>query len=288
MENQYPETLVQVIRYFADPQRCFDFLVNLRWGGNVVCPRCQHTETHFIATRKIWRCKGCKKQFSIKVGTIFEDSQLALDTWLIALWMLTNSKNGISSCELARSLGIPQKTAWFVLHRLRFAVQQKSIEKLKGEVEADETFVGGKAKNMHFAKKKEKIKGRGAAGKTIVFGVVQRGNGHKNEMGKQRRPKDKIYSKVRLQVVPDTSAETLQTEIKNSVEEKSTLYTDAHRGYEGLSENYQHGVVDHAVKYVDGKIYTNSVENVWTLLDRMIDGTYTHCDPNIFPDTLTN
>jgi transposase-like protein len=201
------------------------------------------------------------KQFSVKVGTIFEDSPLGLDKWLVAGWLLANSKNGISSHEMARHLGVTQKTSWFMMHRLRRAMQTGTFEKLSGEVEADETFIGGKARNMHKKKREEKIQGRGASGKVAVMGLLER------------------HGEVRTKVVPDTKKRTLQVEVRENVEPGSELYTDALKSYQGLDPEYVHQVIDHAEKYVEGKIHTNGLENFWSLLKRCFHGTYVSVEP---------
>ena len=171
-----PQTLLQAIIYFGDPGRCFQCALNLRWPNGVVsCPRCGSEKHSFIKTRCIWFCSGCKKQFTLKVGTIFEDSPLGLDKWMCAFWMLANSRNGVSSCEVARSLGITQKSAWFMLHRIRKAMHVDSVTKLSGEVEADEAFIGGKARNMHISKQERRIIGTGGKDKTAVMGILERG-----------------------------------------------------------------------------------------------------------------
>jgi transposase-like protein len=172
-----PETLQDAIVYFGDPERCFQYALNLRWpNGAVSCLRCGSEEHSFIRTRRIWFCKGCKKQFTLKVGTIFEDSPLALDKWMCAFWMLCNCKNGVSSCEIARAIGITQKSAWFMMHRIRKAPHDDVAGgKLGGEVEADETFVGGKARNMHIGKRRRRITATGGKDKTAVMGILERG-----------------------------------------------------------------------------------------------------------------
>jgi transposase-like protein len=174
MENDTPETLVEAIRYFSDPDTCLNFMIPLRWPEGISCPHCQCVEHSFISTRRVWKCKECKKQFSIKVGTIMEDSPLGLDKWLTAIWLIANAKNGISSWEVHRAIGVTQKSAWFLLHRIRLAMQTGTFGKLSGEVEVDETFIGGKARNMHADERAEKIHGRGAVGKAIVIGVLER------------------------------------------------------------------------------------------------------------------
>lgn len=191
-----PTNLREAIVHFSDMQGRHDFLTALRWQGTVSCPRCGDTAVGFVKTRRIWNCKGCKKQFSVKLGTIFEDSPLGLDKWLPAVWLIVNAKNGISSCELHRALDVTQKTAWFMLHRIRYALQHGFFEKFGGTVEADETLIGGKAKNMHKAKREANIQGRGASGKAVVLGVLE-------------RAKDGKPSRVKAVVVPNTSKETL-------------------------------------------------------------------------------
>src|SRR4051794_9706822 len=165
-ETRLPETLTEAIRFFSDPDVCLAFVANLRWPNGIACPRCGSGEHSFLSTRRLWKCKGCKKQFSVKVGTIFEDSPLGLDKWLPALWMVVNCKNGISSYEMARALGVTQKSAWFMNHRIRLAMQEGSFEPMSGEVEVDETFIGGRARNMHKGRREQKITGTGGAGKT--------------------------------------------------------------------------------------------------------------------------
>src|ERR1017187_889021 len=225
MENNpaHPQTLMEVIRYFADPDTCLKFVVEFRWPSGVVCPRCQALEPRFISTRRVWECKGCKKQFSVKVGTIFEDSPLALDKWLAAVWLITNAKNGISSYEIARALGITQKSAWFMDHRIRLAMKVGSFEKMKGEVESDETYIGGKARNMHEGKRK--AKGRGGVGKSIVQGLLERHT---------------TPSKVKAKVVPNAKKGTVQAEIREHVELGSEVFTDSLASYQGLDPDYLH------------------------------------------------
>lgn len=259
-ELKVPKTLQQAILLFSNPKVCHDYMVGWRWGGEVVCPRCGSANVgELVKTRLIWNCKGCKKQFSVKVGTIFEDSPLKLSTWLPAVWLITNAKNGISSYELHRALGVTQKTAWFMLHRIRYAMQQGSFEKMRGTVEADETFVGGLEKNKHEDKKLHA--GRGSVGKVPVMGLKERGG------------------ELRAFVIDDTKRATLHGEIKKQVNPGTLLVTDAFPAYRGLTPEYYHLFVDHAVKYVEGGIHTNGLENFWCLLKRTIKGTYTYCSP---------
>lgn len=266
------KTLQEAIQYFSCPDRCLQYFAQKRWeNGVATCPHCGSKDASFIATRRMWKCKNkeCRKQFSVKVGTIMEGSPLGLDKWLVAIWLIANAKNGISSCELHRALGITQKTAWFLLHRIRLAMQSGSFE-LSGEVEADETYVGGKAANMHKDKREAKIQGRGGSGKAIVMGMLERGG------------------KVKAMVIPDTSKATLQNQIKEAVspvskgsvkDHTTQIYTDGHLGYEGLDEAYLHSVIDHAIEYVNGNISTNGIENFWTLLKRSLKGTYVAVEP---------
>ncbi len=234
-----PHTLQQAIVHFSDPDRAFQYALNLRWpNGVVACPRCGSEKHSFIKTRRLWHCKGCKKQFTIKVGTIFEDSPLGLDKWMCAYWMLCNCKNGVSSCEMARTLGITQKSAWFMMHRIRLTMKDDSTIKLSGEVEADETFLGGKAHNMHVAVKARRITGTGTKAKTAVMGILER------------------CGKVKTTVVPTRRKSALQAEVKKHVEAGAALYTDALLSYEGFAGTYAHGVVDHAVEYVKGRAFT--------------------------------
>lgn len=256
-----PSTLVEAVRYFSNPDTCLSFFVRLRWPNGITCPRCGSPDHSFISTRRVWKCRECRKQFSAKVGTIFEDSPLGLDKWLVAIWLIANAKNGISSWELHRALGITQKSAWFVLHRIRLAMQTGSFTKLKGEVEVDETFIGGKARNMHADKRAEKIHGRGACGKAIVIGVLERGG------------------EVRTKVIPNTRKKTVQAEVRQHVEPGSLVCTDALASYEGLDAEYVHEAVDHAKEYVRGNVHTNGLENYWSLLKRCIRGTYVSVEP---------
>ncbi len=257
-----PTTLLEAIRYFSDPDVCVEYVAKLRWPHGPVCPRCDGTEHSYLTTRRLWKCKGCKKQFSVKLGTIFEDSPIGLDKWLAAVWLIANSKNGVSSHELGRAIGITQKSAWFVLHRIRLAMQSGSFDKLDGEVEVDETFIGGKARNMHKAERVRKITGTGGKDKAVVVGTRQRGGGE-----------------VRAAVVPNTKRQTLQGHVRENVEPGATVYSDSLRSYAGLDADYAHKVVDHAVEYVCGQVHTNGIENFWALLKRGLHGTYVSVEP---------
>lgn len=257
-----PQTLKEAIEYFSDSDRCFEYVVNLRWqDGVATCPHCNSEYVSFVASRKIWNCLKCKKQFSVRVGTVFEDSAIGLDKWLTAMWMVANAKNGISSCEIARTIGVTQKTAWFMAHRIRLAMQIEPSEPMSGEIEADETYIGGKAENMHKSKRERKVRGRGGVGKAIVMGILER------------------KGDVRAKLIPDTSKDTLLPIIANNVEQGATVYTDANPSYNELSEAYKHEFVDHAIEYVRGRVHTNGIENYWSLFKRCIKGTYIHIDP---------
>jgi transposase-like protein len=257
-----PQSLVEAIRYFSDLDVCTEYMANLRWPNGPVCPRCGSVDKHsYLTTRRIWKCKACRKQFSVKVGTIFEDSPLGFDKWLPAVWLIANSKNGISSHELARSLGITQKSAWFMLHRIRLAMQTGSFDKFGGEVEVDETYIGGKSRNMHKAERDRKITGSGMAGKTTVLGMIERGG------------------MVRAEVIPDSKKATIQPRVREAVESGSAVYTDALQSYYGLAGEYAHEVVDHAETYVNGRVHTNSMENFWSLFKRSLHGTYVSVEP---------
>lgn len=262
--NTEPKTLQEAILYFSDPDNCLQYLVAKRWPEGVYCPTCGSSKVKFNASRRIWQCGSHhpRRQFSAKVGTIFEDSPIGLDKWLAATWMLTNCKNGISSYEIGRAIGVTQKSAWFMLHRIRLALQDESFgSKMGGEVEVDETFIGGKARNMHTAKRQRRITGTGTKDKVPVMGILKRGG------------------KVRTMVVNDRKKKTLQTEIIKHVKHGASVYTDELLSYEGLAESYAHAVINHAVAYVDGRVHTNCLENFWSLLKRGIGGTYISVEP---------
>ncbi len=270
--NDFPQTLLEAIRYFSNIDTCIEFLVSQRWPDGVTCPICGTQDVHYLANQRRWKCSNphSLRQFSIKVGTIFEDSPIGLDKWLTATWMLAACKNGISSYEIHRGLGVTQKTAWFMMHRIRKAMQDGSFLKFAGHVEVDETFIGGKARNMHMDVKKRRITGSGPTDKTAVFGVLERGDEGKRKIN---------HTKVRTAVVSDRKKKTLQAEVRANVKAGSALYSDALMSYNGLEAEYAHQVVDHAVEYVRGKVHTNGLENFWSLTDRTIGGTYVSVEP---------
>lgn len=253
-----PKTLIEAINYFSDLDVCVEYVAKLRWTNGVICPTCGSADVRYIKTRRIWECKTQhpKRQFSIKVGTIFEDSAIGLNKWLAAIWMIANAKNGVSSYEIARGLGVTQKTAWFMMHRIRLAMGIDD-SKFSGSVEADETFIGGKSANMHKSKREKIIKGRGTIGKVAVMGLLERHTG-----------------KVQTKIIPDTSRKTIPPAVRESVEAGSNLITDALSPYNDLDKEYIHEVIDHAEAYVRGNVHTNGIENFWSLLKRTIKGTY--------------
>jgi len=266
-----PNTLQEAIIYFSDPDRAFEYAKRFRWpDGNVVCPRCGKAKHSFIKTRKLWFCYECKKQFSLKLGTVFEDSALGLDKWMTAFWMLVNCKNGVSSVEIHKAIGVTQKAAWFMLQRLRTALGDRGFKtrtKFGGgpgsEVEADETFIGGLTKNMHKERKARLVQQGGVhGGKTIVQGIF-----------------DREARQVRAHVMPDIKRETLQNAVLANVKYGSTVYTDDAIGYDLLHSRFVHYVVNHSERYVKGRVHTNSLENFWSLLKRGLRGTYVAVEP---------
>ncbi len=237
-----PKTLQQAIVYFADPDNCLKFMVARRWPNGVECPTCGRDDVRFISTRRMWECKEkhARKQFSVKIGTVFEDSALPLDKWLIAMWMVANCKNGVSSYEVARALGVTQKSAWFMLHRIRLAMQNF----------------------MHADKHRRRITETGTKDKTAVMGILERGG------------------EVRATVVGNRKKHALQSNIRAHVKAGSAIYTDALMSYQGLkAQGFEHQVIDHAEKYVDGQVHTNGLENFWSLFKRQLKGTYISVEP---------
>jgi transposase-like protein len=266
-----PKTLQDAIVYFSDPERVFHYAVAHRWPDGVFCPFCNSSDNAPIKTRKTWRCRDCNKHFSVRIGTIFEDSPISLSKWFTAIWMLTSCKNGVSSYEIHRAIGVTQKTAWFMLHRIRAAIKVKSFDKkLAGIVEADESFIGGLFKNMHKSRRakiraESEVKGastmRGAIGKTLVQAVLERGG------------------EIRAHVVPSTKIDDRLPFMADNVVEGSELMTDAGYTNAKFDEHFMHQFVDHEVEYVRGNVHCNGVENFWSLLARMLAGTYVSVEP---------
>lgn len=264
-----PQTLIEAIRYFSDPDACLALMVGLHWPDGVVrCPTCGSENVTFHQKRRVWQCKTKhpRQQFSVKVGTIFEDSPIGLDKWLCAMWMIANDKNGVSSYEVARAIGVTQKTAWFLMHRIRVAMDTGNVGKLDGTVEVDETFIGGKARFMHRDRRAIAIKGTGGMGKVAVMGLLDRHgpDGH---------------SMVRTSILPDRRIRTLTGLVRKHVEKGSEVMTDALQSYNGLENEPVRGVIDHAETYVNGQVHTNGIENFWSLLKRAIKGTYVSVEP---------
>lgn len=268
-----PKTLQQAIAYFSDPDRAFEFAKKLRWpDGKIVCPRCGEAKNSFVKTRRLWFCYACKKQFTIKVKTIMEDSPIGLDKWMTAFWLLANAKNGISSHELGRAIGVTQTTAWFMLQRIREVMKADRSYKFGGSgggaVESDETFIGPAPQKMHRSRRLAMRSGRGQGlrfgyiSKTAVFGVL-----------------DRELRQVRAKVVPNVKRETLQNAILENVEHGSHVYTDSGVGFDNLHRHFVHEVVNHAEEYVKGQVHTQGLENFWSLLKRTLRGTYVAVEP---------
>ena len=267
-----PKTLQEAVVYFSDPDRCISYLVARRWPDGVSCPTCGRADVSYIPKRRLWQCKTRhpKCQFSVKVGTVLEESAISLDKWLMGMWMIANCKNGVSSHEIARSLSITQKSAWFLLHRVRLAMKDDRTFKFggidAGPVESDETFIGPNPKRMHKSRK-VKLQVQATArdcyvGKTAVFGVL-----------------DRELRQVRANVIPNVKRETLQNEILNQVHPGSKLYTDAASSYDRLHKEFVHEVVNHAKEYVNGQVHTQGLDNFWSLLKRTLRGTYVSVEP---------
>jgi len=266
-----PKTLTEAIMYFSDANNCIDYLALRRWpGGAVACLTCGRKDVAYVPSRRLWQCKTrhSKAQFSIKTGTILEDSPLGLDKWLPVMWMVANCKNGVSSWEIHRALGVTQKTAWFMLHRIRLGMQDKdSGGKLGGpnaQVEIDETYIGGKARFMHKAKRRRLSDGigmQGGHGKTVVIGALERGG------------------KIKARVIGDRKYPAVHGAVRDFVERGTTIMTDEFSAYPGLAGEYQHQFVNHLEKYVDGQVHTQGLENFWSLLKRGLGGTYVAVEP---------
>ncbi|MFV0237003.1 MAG: IS1595 family transposase [Flavobacteriales bacterium] len=249
--------LIEVMMHFSDEQVCKDYLAELRWANGIFCPHCENDDKIYTMKRN-YKCAKCRKQFSVTKGSIFENSGIPLQKWFAGVWLITSHKKGISSLQLHRDLGITQKSAWFMLQRIRFAIRTKSFNrKLENTVEADETYIGGKNKNRHQDKKVPNAQGRSTKDKTAVFGLVER-NGRVTAMKVKRTDKN-----------------TLQSIINKNVSLNANLMTDEWKAYKGLSKNYSHLVVKHGEgQYVNGKAHTNTIEGFWSLLKRGIIGIY--------------
>jgi transposase-like protein len=265
---KFPKSLINATRYFSDPDVCVEFVAALRWPNGVVCPHCDGKRVSYLTSRRIWKCmaKECHKQFSVKTLSVFEDSPIPLDKWLIAVWLIVNCKNGISSYEIARNVEVTQKSAWFMLHRIRYALQSGSWAKLGGTggpVEVDETYIGGKPKNMHMAQRLKMKQGMHANPKMAVMGML-----------------DRESRQVRTKVIPNAKREVLQQHILNEIEKGSTVYTDGWTGYDNLAaQDYVHETVNHIEEYVRGQVHTQGIENFWSLFKRGLNGTYVAVEP---------
>ena len=269
-----PKTLQEAVLYFSNPDNCLSYMVPLTWpNGVVTCPACGRTDPKFLANQRRWQCKSVhpKRQFSAKVGTIFEDSPIPLEKWLPCVWMIVNAKNGVSSWELHRALGVTQKTAWFMLHRVRLAMGDPHDVKLGGPdggtVEVDETFIGGKARNMHKDKRARLAMNLysaqlyGGKGKAIVIGMLERGG------------------KVKARVIEKRWKEYMQGFVRDCAEKGTTVMTDEASQYQGIANEYVHEVINHMEGYVRGHVSTNGIENFWSLLKRGLSGTYVSVEP---------
>jgi len=259
-----PRTLQQAIQFFGVPDNALAYMVRLHWpDGVVTCPACGRTDVVFLKNQRKWQCKSvhAKRQFSAKVGTIFEDSPISLDKWLTAVWMLSNCRNGVSSYELGRTIGVTQKSAWFMLHRIRLGMQSEFGGKLGGgskQIEVDETFIGAKARNVHKHKRGEKL---GMANKAMVVGVLERGG------------------QIRAQVAKDRKAPAVCAIVQEHVIPETQVFTDKLLSYKELDDEFVHEVIDHAEGYVRGQVHTNGLENFWSLLKRGLGGTYVSVEP---------
>jgi transposase-like protein len=271
MKNKvFPKSLLQATRYFADVDVCVDFVASMRWPNGAICPHCNGSKVSYLSTRRIWKCmnRDCHKQFSVKTGSIFEDSPLPLDKWLTAVWLVVNCKNGISSYEIMRDLHVTQKSAWFMLHRIRLALREGNWEKMggsdSGPVEVDEAFIGPDLRKMHADKRLNRMTAMNGRNKTVVMGML-----------------DRDARKVRAKMVPNARRETLLNEILNSIKDRSTIYTDRAPAYDhlGTLQDYVHETVNHVEEYVRGQVHTQGIENFWSLLKRGLKGTYVAVEP---------
>jgi transposase-like protein len=276
--NALPRNLLGAMRYFSDPDVCVEFVAGMRWPNGVVCPHCASDRNSYLKSRRIWKClnRECYKQFSVKTQSVFEDSPVPLDKWLTAVWMVVNCRNGVSSHEIARTLKVTQKTAWFMLHRIRLALRRGNWEKMggseSGPIEVDEAYIGGVPKNRHLGKRMEVWKqrtkrpnsyGRRVSDKVPVFGML-----------------DRETRQIRASVIPEVRREVLMNEILNNIHKGSTIYSDALRDYASLpAMNFVHETVTHVKEYVRGEVHTQGIENFWSLLKRGLRGTYVAVEP---------
>ncbi|HEY1575737.1 MAG TPA: IS1595 family transposase [Terracidiphilus sp.] len=262
-----PQTLSEAIRYYSNEQTCIDLLAAIRWpDGQVICTACGEIgNTIWLANQKRWKCRGCKKQFSVKVGTIMEDSPISLDKWMVAFWMLANCRNGVSSYEIKRAIGVSQKCTWHMLHRIRLAMTDVACEKLgiNAPIECDETFVGGKVKNMHKSRRVAGLNYQSGNGKTIVMGMLERGG------------------RVRARVIADRKVHTMSPVLEGSIARGAHVITDEHVSYPFIAKKneYAHEIINHIEGYVRGHIHTNGIENFWSCLKRSLGGTYISVEP---------
>lgn len=268
--RKHPKTLQEAVVFFADPNNALAYMTLLRWpDGVVICPSCGRKDVVFLHNQRKWQCKSVhpKRQFSAKVGTIFEDSPIPLEKWLVVVWMISNCRNGVSSYEIGRTIGVTQKSAWFMLHRIRLAMQEGGGLLGGGpnsEVEADETFIGGKARNMHKDVKARRIhakQGNSAVDKVLVMGMLERGG------------------RIRTEVLKNRFTETLRENLNKHVAVGTALYTDEFNAYKGVKDQYAHAFCDHTDQYVNGRVHTNGIENFWSLLKRGLTGTYVAVEP---------
>jgi transposase-like protein len=266
--SKAPQTLQEAVIYFSERENCHEFMANLRWPeGKVKCPRCGSDNVSYLPNAKVFKCFAKpaheRTKFSLKVGTVFEDSAIGLEKWLPVMWMVVNCKNGVSCWEIHRAVGVTQKTAWFMLQRCRLAMQDELTGgSLAGEVEVDETFIGGKARNMHKDRKRRvQLQGRNTGGKAVVLGML--------ECGKR----------VRATVVPDRTKASIQPVVRGNVEPGAEVFSDEHAGTWKMDDEYLHKIVNHLETYVEGNIHTNGLENFWSLLKRTIGGTYVSVEP---------
>jgi transposase-like protein len=265
---EFPKSLLEATRYFADPDVCVDFVASMRWPDGVTCPHCNGKRVSYLSSRRIWKCmtKECHQQFSVKTQSVFEDSPIPLDKWMVAVWLIVNCKNGVSSYEIMRDLKVTQKTAWFMLHRIRLAMHDGNWNKMGGDsgpVEVDETFIGPEPQKMHRTRRLKVQDGKPRSNNAIVMGML-----------------DRESRKVRAKVIPSVRRDVLQTEILKGIKEGSTVFTDGYPGYDQLLlKGYLHQVINHTQEYVRGQVHTQGIDNFWSLLKRGLTGTYVAVEP---------